>query len=103
MKSARLSRRSRRGSPPGSALPVRPRLEVLEDRTLPSLFLAAKSFATATHPNSVAVADLNGDGRVDLVVANDSSNTVSVLLGNGNGTFQSAVNYSVGSFPAGVA
>jgi hypothetical protein len=51
----------------------------------------------------VAVADVNGDGRPDLVVANFSSNSVSVLLGNGNGTFQSAVNFGVGSGAISVA
>jgi hypothetical protein len=50
------------------------------------------------------VADVNGDGRLDLVTANyASSGTVSVLLGNGNGTFQSATNFAVGSYPASVA
>jgi Bacterial Ig-like domain (group 3)/FG-GAP-like repeat len=38
--------------------------------------------------NSVAVADFNGDGRPDLVVANYPDRTVGVLLGNGDGTFQ---------------
>ena len=32
--------------------------------------------------------DFNGDGKIDLAVANEGSNTVSVLLGNGNGTFR---------------
>ena len=32
--------------------------------------------------------DFTGDGRTDLAVANDGSNDVSVLLGNGDGTFQ---------------
>jgi hypothetical protein len=43
----------------------------------------------------VAVGDFNGDGICDLAVANESSNSVSVLLGNGDGTFQDAVNYPV--------
>ena len=36
----------------------------------------------------VAVADFNSDGKSDLVTADCGSNTASVLLGNGNGTFQ---------------
>jgi len=41
------------------------------------------------------VGDLRGNGINDLVVSNAYDNTVSVLLGNGNGTFQPAVNYSM--------
>src|SRR5262249_48841280 len=40
---------------------------------------------------------------LDLVTASSGSNTVSVLLGNGNGTFQPAVSYSTGATPASVA
>ena len=43
-----------------------------------------------TKPSAVAIADLNGDGRQDLVVANDGSNNVSVLLGDGGGGFSAA-------------
>ncbi|HZC24909.1 MAG TPA: VCBS repeat-containing protein [Candidatus Binatia bacterium] len=56
---------------------------------------------------SVAVGDLNGDDKLDLVVANFYSDTVGVLFGNGNGTFQPAVMYrtavSGGSNPDSVA
>jgi hypothetical protein len=34
------------------------------------------------------VGDFNGDGKLDLATANVASETISVLLGNGNGTFQ---------------
>ena len=46
--------------------------------------------------------DFNADGNLDLAVVNPGSNAVSMLLGNGNGTFATAVNYSTGSTPAAV-
>jgi FG-GAP-like repeat len=39
-------------------------------------------------PVAATVADVNGDGKPDLIVANRFGYTASVLLGNGNGTFQ---------------
>src|SRR5437588_9731442 len=59
-------------------------------------FNARRDFAAGTAPNSVAVGDFNGDGKPDLAVANNGSNNVSVLLGNGDGTFQAATNFGVG-------
>ena len=41
----------------------------------------------APSPTSVASGDFNGDGKLDLAVANFVSNTVSIFLGNGDGTF----------------
>ncbi len=57
-----------------------------------------------THTESVAVADVNGDGKLDIVATNGDSGTVAVLLGNGDGTFQPVVTYdSGGSTPFSVA
>ena len=47
---------------------------------------------------SVAVADVNGDGKPDLLVATGSA--VGVLLGNGDGTFQTVTKYSSGGLTA---
>jgi uncharacterized repeat protein (TIGR01451 family) len=68
----------------------------LSGRTAATDFAAAKSYTVGTGPNTVATADFNGDGKADLAVANRGSGNVSVLLGNGDGTFQSAVNYDAG-------
>ena len=54
---------------------------------------------------AIAVADFNGDGNQDLAVSANSffgPGTVSILLGNGNGTFRPRQNFAVGSFPAGL-
>ena len=47
--------------------------------------------------------DVNGDGNLDLAVTNASSNDVSVLVGNGDGTFQAPVNFAAGGHPLGLA
>ena len=51
------------------------------------------------------MADVNGDGKPDLIVANHKSFKVGVLLGNGNGTFQAQQTFSTGagSYPVSVA
>lgn len=48
-------------------------------------------------------ADFNGDGKLDLAVANDATNTVSVLLGNEDGTFQAHVDFPVVQGPTSLA
>ena len=51
------------------------------------------SLGGTTYPASVAIADLNADGKPDLVVSNQSA-PLSVFLNNGDGTFQPAVPYN---------
>ena len=66
-------------------------------------FQAKQAFGTGGSPESVAVADFNGDGKSDLVTADQGSNKASVLLGNGNGTFQARQSFDVGAQPCSVA
>jgi FG-GAP-like repeat/PKD domain/FG-GAP repeat len=47
----------------------------------------------------MAVADVNGDGKDDLIIANSLTNSMSVMLGNGNGTFQNPQPFAVGVAP----
>ena len=57
--------------------------------------------AVGHSPSAVAAGDFNHDGRPDIAVTNKESNTVSILLGNGDGTFQPAVSPGPGSPPPG--
>ena len=47
-------------------------------------------------PRWIVAGDFNGDGRTDLAAANYGGNSVSIFLGNGDGTFGKAVTYSSG-------
>ena len=52
---------------------------------------AAVPVDVGMRPQGMAVGDLNGNNKQDLVVAATSDNAVVVLIGNGNGTFQGPV------------
>ena len=67
------------------------------------LFGAKIDSGTGFVPVSVAIADLNADGRPDLATANAGSRTVSVLLGNGDGTFAANADFGTGTYPYSVA
>src|SRR5262249_23352977 len=71
-----------------------------------SLTFSITNYPTGISTSSLAIGDLNGDGRLDLVTANiggdplatpTPAGTISVLLGNGGGTFSSATPYPTGS------
>jgi uncharacterized membrane protein len=69
----------------------------------PVNFRPAVPYKTSGYnPYSVAIADVNGDGKLDLIVANeqqsktDPGGSISVMLGKGDGTFHAAVNYGSG-------
>ena len=69
----------------------------------PASFANQTTFATGASPRSATTGDVNGDGKIDVIVANSGSNTVSVLLGNGNGTFQVQQTFATGTSPSSVA
>jgi hypothetical protein len=60
-------------------------------------------FDVSRSPSSVAIQDLNGDGHPDLVVSVYNSEAVSVLLGNGDGTFGARTDFTTGKNPQSVA
>jgi hypothetical protein len=66
-------------------------------------FLDAPEYAAGAGADSVAVGDINGDGKQDLAVANFNDNTVSILLGNGDGSFAAHRDYPTGKGPSSVA
>jgi hypothetical protein len=66
-------------------------------------FAAAVHYPVGNEPRGVALGDLNRDSKLDLAVANAGSNSVSILLGNGNGTFAPATSVGVTLYPSSVA
>jgi FG-GAP-like repeat/FG-GAP repeat/PASTA domain len=65
-------------------------------------FSGPHAYRAGRHPTSVAVADLNGDRKLDVAVANEH-NTVKVLLNHGRGRFPAKESYRVGAGPTSVA
>jgi hypothetical protein len=87
-------------------------VSVLLNATTPGaanlIFAAQQTFATGASPRSVAVGDLNGDGRTDIAAANINSNTVSVLInttapGATTPTFAAQQTFATGTSPASVS
>lgn len=70
-------------------------------------FRAKLDYKTGKSPNwiigSIAIGDLKGDGKPDLLTPNYNSNTVSVLLNSGDGSFQAKQDYATVKHPESVA
>ena len=62
-------------------------------------FQTAVNYPTLDYAYSVAVGDVNNDGKLDLLNTNYATNNVSVRLGVGGGSFQTAINYPTAPFP----
>jgi uncharacterized protein (TIGR03437 family) len=63
-------------------------------------FTVGPTSSAGTAPVSLVAADFNGDGKLDLAVANQQSGGISVMLGNGDGTFQTPVPYLLADYTA---
>ncbi|CAF5196542.1 unnamed protein product, partial [Rotaria magnacalcarata] len=68
-----------------------------------TIFTGQTTYSTGSSPNSVVAADVNGDSKPDIIVANYGSSNVSVLLNIGNGTFRAQATYLTGTNPYEVA
>jgi hypothetical protein len=62
-------------------------------------FSAPVLYTAGTRPLGVAVADFNGDGKLDIAATNEGGSNVSIFLGKGDGSFSAPVNYVVGLAP----
>ena len=62
-----------------------------------------QTFAVGSFPNSIAVADFNGDSNPDIAVTNQNDNNVSILLGDGNGSFGEAITFAAADSPNSIA
>ncbi|MHB8644369.1 MAG: FG-GAP repeat domain-containing protein, partial [Thermomicrobiales bacterium] len=66
-------------------------------------FGAATLYTVGGGPLSIAIGDVNGDGRMDLAVANNRDSTASILLNTGTGAFAAQAVYAVGANPMAIA
>jgi hypothetical protein len=62
-------------------------------------FQVAQQYPAVPYPQVVAVGDFNNDGKLDVVTANAGGGSLSVLLGNGDGTFQTSHEYATADDP----
>ncbi|CAH1198772.1 hypothetical protein PAECIP111893_01097 [Paenibacillus plantiphilus] len=65
-------------------------------------YLGIQGYSAGSSPNEMTVADFDGDGHMDVAVANISSGNISVRLGIGDGTFSSQATYPSGNYTTSV-
>jgi sugar lactone lactonase YvrE len=66
-------------------------------------FVSGGPITVGSSPNQVVSADVNGDGKLDLVVANQSGAMVTVLIGNGDGTYTASPSFGNNNGGVGIA
>jgi hypothetical protein len=104
------ARRANVSRPPGRGRNAfRPAVEALEPRQTPTVtFAPQQTLAVGNGPEGMVAADINGDGRPDLIVTNFDDNAVSVLLnttptGSGTASYSAQQTFAVGALPSAVA
>lgn len=65
-------------------------------------FASPTTYVVGSEPFDADLGDFNGDGKPDLAVANNTTSNISVLLGNGDGTFGTKTDYDAGQPADGV-
>lgn len=78
---------------------------ILQSQSSPGVFGGSIEFGVGSDPQKVVIGDLNGDGFADLVTANNTAASISILFQNSvsPGTFLTAKNLGVGAHPTGIA
>jgi hypothetical protein len=73
-----------------------------ESHPVPDLFYLYHTYQTGKNPTSIVTGDINGDGLADLITTNIGSDSLSILMGDGDGSFRDAITMRVPEQPRAV-